>query len=74
MKTTAFALAAALVLVFSAGAYAQTATPVVPAKPAAQAQATPAKPAKPADAAKKVDCLKADNKNMAECKKEMQKK
>jgi hypothetical protein len=59
MNKTALALALTFALAGPMAAFAQTATPAVPAKPAdKQVQAPKAK----------VDCAKAENKAKAECK------
>jgi hypothetical protein len=66
MKTTALAVALAFGLAMPLAAYAQTATPATPAKPAQTQAATPAKPAAQAQA--KIDCTKVENKAKDECK------
>jgi hypothetical protein len=66
MKTTALAVMLAFGLALPLAAYAQTATPATPAKPAQTQAATPAKPAAQAQA--KLDCTKVENKAKDECK------
>ncbi len=69
MKTTALAVMLAFGLALPMAAYAQSATPATPAKPAQTQAATPATPAKPAAQAQaKIDCTKVENKAKDECK------